>query len=149
MRAFCMMLMAWILAGCAAVPGAGSQGDPAPVVAATSAWREAYDSRDAARIVALYDQDAVLWGTRAKQIAATPAAILDYFKDAASRPTARVAIQEQYARIYGDVGVNSGHYTFSEVRNGVAISRPARFTLVFRNRDGAWRIVAHHSSEVP
>ena len=144
-----MSLVAWSLAGCASGPGAASHADPAPVLAATSAWREAYDSRDASRIVALYDQDAVLWGTRAKQIAATPAAIMDYFKDAARRPTARVAIAEQHVRVYGDVGVSSGYYTFSEVRDGATVSRPARFTLVFRNRDGAWRIVAHHSSEIP
>lgn len=26
---------------------------------------------------------------------------------------------------------------------------PARYTMVFRNRNGKWLIVAHHSSEVP
>jgi uncharacterized protein (TIGR02246 family) len=97
----------------------------------------------------MYDADAVLWGTTAKTVAANPAAIVEYFKDAAKRPNARVIFGEQHIRVYGDVAVSTGHYTFSDVRDGQAVSRPARFTMVFRNRDGRWRIVGHHSSEVP
>jgi hypothetical protein len=97
----------------------------------------------------MYEQDAVLWGTTAKTVAATPATIAEYFKDAAKRPNARVTFGEQHIRVYGDVAVSTGYYTFSDVRDGQAVSRPARFTMVFRNRDGQWRIVGHHSSEVP
>ena len=32
----------------------------------------------------MYDSDAALWGTSSKAVAANPAAIADYFKDAAS-----------------------------------------------------------------
>ena len=53
---------------------------------ATEAWRGAYNSRDPARITAMYDTDAVLWGTTAKKIAPTPEAIHDYFKDAPNAP---------------------------------------------------------------
>ena len=97
----------------------------------------------------MYDSDAVLWGTTAKTVAANPAAIAEYFKDAGKRPKARVVFGEQNIRVYGDVGVNTGYYTFSDVRDGQRVSRPARFTLVFRSRDGLWRIVGHHSSEIP
>ena len=71
------------------------------------------------------------------------------FKDAGKRPNARVTFGEQHLRVYGDVAVNTGYYTFSDVRDGKEVSRPARFTMVFRNRNGKWLIVAHHSSEVP
>lgn len=97
----------------------------------------------------MYAPDAVLWGTSAKIIAASPSAIADYFKDAGKRPNARVEFGEQHARVYGDTGVNSGYYTFSDVREGKTMSAPARFTLVFKNLDGKWLIVAHHSSRAP
>ena len=97
----------------------------------------------------MYDSDAVFWGTTAKVIAANQSAIAEYFKDAAKRPNARVTFAEQHVRHYGDIAVVSGYYTFSDVRDGNQISRPARFTMVFRNHRGDWLIVAHHSSEIP
>ena len=97
----------------------------------------------------MYDADAVLWGTTAKKIAPDPAAIAAYFKDAAKRPNARVTFGEQHLRVYGDMAVSTGYYTFSDVRDGKETARPARYSMVFRERNGAWLIIAHHSSEVP
>jgi len=96
----------------------------------------------------MYESDAVLRGTTAKTVAANPAAVAEYFKDVGKRPNARVAFGEQHIRVYGEVGVNTGYYTFSDVRDGQTVSVPARFTMVFRNRDGKWFIVSHHSSRV-
>ena len=149
MRVLFGVLSVALLSACATSAGVGGIGGTDQVAAATAAWRAAYDSRDPARITAMYDSDAVLWGTTAKTVAANPAAIAEYFKDAGKRPNARVVFGEQNIRVYGDVGVNTGYYTFSDVRDGQPVSRPARFTMVFRNRDGMWRIVGHHSSEVP
>jgi uncharacterized protein (TIGR02246 family) len=140
------LLLVVLFSACAT--GRGTPGQD-QVAAATTAWRAAYDSRDPGRITAMYDADAVLWGTTAKTVAATPAAIAEYFKDAPKRPNARVAFGEQHNRAYGEVAVSTGYYMFSDVRDGQTVSRPARYTMVFRNRDGQWRIVAHHSSVVP
>jgi uncharacterized protein (TIGR02246 family) len=148
MRVLAGLLLVALLPACATSSGGGAGGRD-QVAAATAAWRAAYDSRDPARIVAMYDSEAVLWGTTAKTVAPNPTAIAEYFKDAGQRPNARVAFGEQHIRLYGDVAVNTGYYTFSDVRNGQAVSRPARFTMVFRNRDGKWLIVGHHSSLVP
>src|SRR5512146_292616 len=149
MRVLFVALFVALLSACATgtrVVGTAAQDQAA---AATEAWRAAYDSRDPARITAMYDSDAVFWGTTAKTVAANPAAIAEYFKDAPKNPSARVVFGEQHIRVYGDVTVNTGYYTFSSVRGGQTVSRPARFTMVFRNRDGKWLIVAHHSSFVP
>lgn len=128
---------------------APSSGAPA-VTAATTAWVEAFNSRDPKRIVALYAPDAVFWGTTAKTIATTPAAIWDYFKDAGQRPWTRVAIDAQHPRVYGSIAIVSGSYTFSDVRDGAATNvRPARFTFVFRRDGDRWLVVEHHSSRVP
>jgi uncharacterized protein (TIGR02246 family) len=149
MRALVSFLLAALLSGCATTTGDSGAAGKDQVAAATAAWRAAYDSRDPARITAMYDSDAVLWGTTAKTVAANPAAIAEYFKDAGKRPNARVAFGEQHIRVYGDVAFNTGYYTFSDVQDGQTVSRQARFTMAFRNRDGKWLIVAHHSSRVP
>jgi uncharacterized protein (TIGR02246 family) len=119
------------------------------VVEATAAWVAAYNSRDPARITAQYDAEAVLWGTTSTSIRTTPAAIADYFKDAQKRPDARVAVTEQVVRVVGEMAVSTGSYTFTDVREGKNVTTPARFTLVFQNRNGRWIIVSHHSSRVP
>jgi uncharacterized protein (TIGR02246 family) len=149
MYAILALLSVALFSACATGAGGREALGQDQVAAATSAWRAAYDSRDPGRITAMYDADAVFWGTTAKTVAASPATIGEYFKDAAKRPNASVTFGEQHIRVYGEVAVNTGHYTFSDVRDGQAVSRPARFTMVFRNRDGQWRIVSHHSSEVP
>ena len=149
MRALYAVLLVALLLASATVSGSSGTGGKDEVAAATAAWRAAYDSRDPARIAAMYDPDAVLWGTTSKTVAPDPAAIAEYFKDAGKRPNARVTFGDQHIRAYGEVGINTGYYTFSDVRDGMQISIPARFTMVFRNRGGKWVIVAHHSSRVP
>ena len=113
---------------------------------ATAAWVAAYNSRDPARIAAMYEPDAVLWGTAARTISPTPDSIAAYFKDAGKRPNARVDIVEQHIRILGDSAFNSGSYTFSNYDGDKAVQSPSRFTFVFHKRNGQWRIVHHHSS---
>ena len=115
------------------------------VAAATAAWAAAFNSRDAARITALYDLNAVLWGTTAKTLATTPAAIAEYFKDAAKMPELRVAFGEQNIRVFGDMAINTGSYAFRFPKGEVS----ARYTFVFRFHDGRWHIVEHHSSRLP
>jgi uncharacterized protein (TIGR02246 family) len=149
MRVLVVALSVAFLSACATGTSVRGTDGKDQVSAATAAWRAAYDSREPARITAMYESDAVLWGTTAKTVAAIPAAVAEYFKDAGKRPNARVAFGEQHIRVYGDVGVNTGYYTFSDVRDGQTVSVPARFTMVFRNRDGKWLVVAHHSSRVP
>jgi len=149
MRVLFGLLLVALLSACATSSGGGGTTGPDQASAATATWRSAYNSRDPARITAMYDSDAVLWGTTAKKVAPNPSAIAEYFKDAGKRPNARVTFGEQHLRVYGDVAVSTGYYTFSDVRDGKEMSRPARYTMVFLNRNGTWLIVAHHSSEVP
>jgi uncharacterized protein (TIGR02246 family) len=143
------VLLVALLSACATGTGGGGTSGNDEAAGATAAWRAAYNSRDPARITAMYDSDAVLWGTTAKTVAPNPSAIAEYFKDAGKRPNARVTFGEQYLRVYGNIAVNTGYYTFSDVQDGKEVSRPARYTMVFRNRNGKWFIVAHHSSRVP
>jgi hypothetical protein len=47
------------------------------------------------------------------------------------------------------MAIDSGLYNFFFVREGKALLVPARYTFVYRKRDGKWLIVEHHSSRVP
>jgi hypothetical protein len=64
-------------------------------------------------------------------------------------PEFKGSIGEQRVRIYGDIAINSGTYSFNNVRDGKPVTTAARFSFVYRNRDGRWVIVDHHSSAVP
>ena len=119
------------------------------IAATTAAWVDAFNTGDAARIASLYDPEAVLIGTTAKQPVAGTAAITAYFREAAGGATARVALGEHRARAYGDVAIDSGLYSFFFVRDGKPVLVPARYTFVYRKRGGKWLIVEHHSSRVP
>jgi len=119
------------------------------VAAATKAWADAFNSRDPEKVVALYDAEAVLWGTVSPTLRDTPDAIRDYFKGMPNNPQARVELGEQRIRVYGDIAINTGLYTVSNVRDGQPVTTPARFSFMYRHKDGRWMIVDHHSSAVP
>ena len=143
-----VVTLTWLLILVApSLPLAGPKED---VSAATQAWIDGMNSHNAELVVALYDAEAVLWGTRSSTLRDTPATVRDYFKILQTVPPSyKVVLAEQRVRIYGDIAINTGTYTFSEDRDGKPITRPARFSFVYRNRDGRWLIVDHHSSAVP
>lgn len=120
------------------------------IVAATQAWADAFNSRQMDRVLAQYAPDAVLWGTRSQIVRDTPDLIRDYFSNMPTQPHTRVALGESRIRLFGDVAINTGYYTFTgRAADGTPTTSPARHTLVFAKRDGRWIIVEHHSSSVP
>ena len=120
------------------------------VAAATQAWIDGMNSHNKDVVVALYDKEAALWGTRSPTLRDNPAAVGEYFKilDTVA-PSYKVNLDEQRIRVYGDIAINTGRYTFSEIKDDKPLVRPARFSFVFVNRNGHWMIVDHHSSAVP
>jgi uncharacterized protein (TIGR02246 family) len=147
MKRTSILLASFLILGSASLVQAGPKED---VAAATQAWIDAMGSHDPERVVALYDSEAVLWGTRSPTLRDTPATVRDYFNILKTVPPSyKAVLGEQRIRIYGDIAINTWTYTFSEVRDGKPIDRPARFSFVYRNRGGRWLIVDHHSSAVP
>ena len=142
----------------AAQPGAATAAAPAaaadspskdPIAAATAAWVEAFNSRDAARLSALYDADAVLTDASESGPRVGAAAIAQYYKDVARRPTQRVALGERSTRRFGDTAIDSGTLTYFEMRDGTATTTPGRYSVTYQNRGGKWLIVDHHTSSAP
>lgn len=123
------------------------------VTAAMNAWRDnlkVSTAADPSKITSLYAKDAILWGTISPTIRATPALINDYFVNAYKKlPKLTVVFKEPHIRVFGDVALNSGYYTFNYEKEGKMVDLPARYTFAYAKRGGKWVIVDHHSSGMP
>ena len=117
--------------------------------AATAAWVDAFNKRDAARLNALYDAEAVLSDAAEPRPRVGSTAIGDYYKTVAKRTTQRVALGERNVRLLGDTAIDSGTLTFFEMRDGNATTTPGRYSLTYQKRGGKWLIVDHQSSPAP
>lgn len=105
------------------------------------AWIAAFNSHDLDRHMALYTEDASLFGsTDALQVGRE--AIRAYF--AARGPGVRVRNypMPHVRQIAADVAVTAGHVDFAD---GDTPS-PYRMTWVLVRRDGNWQITQHHGS---
>jgi uncharacterized protein (TIGR02246 family) len=111
-------------------------------------WNQALQTGDPDQVVACYATDAILVPTLSPRVRHTHEEIRDYFVHFLSKqPVGRIV--EQNVRVYGDCAINSGLYTFAVVDSAQSRGVPARFTFVYRQVDGEWRIVEHHSSLLP
>jgi uncharacterized protein (TIGR02246 family) len=125
-------------------------GDKDEVVAAGEKWAAIFVDDNPDSMLALYDDEAVLWGTLSSTRLAGKQALRGYFERAfTALPGHRVAFGDQHIRVYGDIAINTGYYTFSYVKDGETKTLPARYSFVYRKRDGKWLIVDHHSSAMP
>ena len=103
------LILAIILLGSAPTAWAGAKED---VAAATAKWAEVFTDDNPDPILALYDKEAVLWGTLSPTRRDDPAAIRDYFVRAfKALPGHKVTFGDQYIRVYGDTAINTGYYT--------------------------------------
>ena len=99
----------------------------AEVAAATLAWGQALGGDDPEKVLTLYSDDAVLWGTLSPIVRSDRAALRDYFVTAFKvLPGLKVVFGDQLIRVYGNAAVNTGYYTFSYVKDGESKSLPAR-----------------------
>ena len=122
----------------------------AEVAAATLAWGQALDADDPGKVLPLYADDAVLWGTLSPTVRSERAALRDYFVTAFKvLPGLKVAFGDQLIRVYGSTAVNTGYYTFSYVKDGETKNLPARYSFTYVKSGERWLIVDHHSSAMP
>ena len=136
-----------VLLSLATVASAGPKED---VAAATSTWAAALGEDDPDKVLPLYADDAVFWGTLSPTLRSDRAALRDYFVTAFKvLPGLKVAFGDELIRVYGGTAVNTGYYTFSYVKDGEAKSLPARYSFTYVKRGDRWLIVDHHSSAMP
>ena len=136
-----------VLLSLAHVASAGPKED---VAAAALTWARALGEDDPDKVLPLYSDDAVLWGTLSPTLRSDRAALRDYFVTAFKvLPGLKVAFGGQLIRVYGGTAVNTGYYTFSYVKDGEAKSLPARYSFTYVKIGNSWLIVDHHSSAMP
>lgn len=120
------------------------------VAATASRWAQALGEDDPEKVLPLYADDAVLWGTLSPTVRADRTALRDYFVGAfKALPGLKVTFGEQLIRVYGTTAVNTGYYTFSYVKDGETKSWPARYSFTYVKNGDIWQIVDHHSSAMP
>jgi len=111
-------------------------------------WNKALQTGDPDKVVACYAVDAILLPTLSAKVRHNHDEIRDYFVQFLSKkPNGRIT--EQNIRIYDNIAINSGLYTFSVTENGVQTDVAARFTFVYRKHEDGWLIIEHHSSLLP
>lgn len=148
MRLPFMLVAAGFLGGCQTMqPPASTKQD---VAAAVRAWVDAVNKCDPDRIAALYDRDAVLWGTTSPVIISTPDGIRRYFDQVCASPAKlKITVQEEHIRVHGEIAINSGAYSLALQRDGKTAPLPARFSFTYRKSGDQWLIADHHSSLMP
>ncbi len=123
--------------------------DPKAVAALFDDWNFALSSLDASQVVQRYWPNAVLLPTVSNTPRTNAAMIGDYFEHfVAKRPRGRIDTRT----IQGgcNMAMDMGTYTFSLMDDkGVTSEVAARYTFIYQYRDGAWKILHHHSSAMP
>jgi uncharacterized protein (TIGR02246 family) len=111
-------------------------------------WNDALQTGDPDKVVACYAPDAILLPTVSAKVRHNHEEIRDYFVHfLAKKPNGRIT--EDNIRVFGDIAINSGLYTFSLTESGAQSDVAARFTFVYRKSEDGWLIIEHHSSILP
>lgn len=108
-------------------------------------WNKALQTADVKKVAKLYESDAVLLPTISNKVRHNTKEIEAYFvRFLALGPKGE--IDESNVRIFDQLAINSGIYTFT-FNSGEVVQ--ARFTFVYRWNGQRWKIVEHHSSQMP
>ena len=111
-------------------------------------WNSALKTGNPDNVVSCYAEDAILLPTVSARVHRNHEEIRDYFVFfLTKKPVGKIT--EQNIRIYGDIAVNSGLYTFTLTVGGLTTDAAARFTFVYRKHKKSWLIIEHHSSVLP
>lgn len=115
------------------------------ILALFARWNQALQTGDPKQVAALYAENGILLPTVSNQVRHNHEEIEDYFVHfLAKKPVGK--IDEANVRIFADVAMNAGVYTFT-FEGGATVQ--ARFSFVYRWDGQQWLIVEHHSSQMP
>lgn len=116
------------------------------ILALFDQWNASLATGNPAEVAANYAPDAVLLPTVSNRVRLTDEERIDYFEHfLALQPVGN--LDHSNVRVFDDVAINSGIYTF---RFSDGSSAQARYTFVYKQQtDGRWLITEHHSSLMP
>lgn len=108
-------------------------------------WNNALQTGNPKKVAELYESNGILLPTVSNKVRHNHKEIEDYFVHfLAKGPVGK--IDEANVRIFGQLAINSGIYTFT-FADGNTVT--ARFSFVYRWNGERWMIVEHHSSQMP
>lgn len=116
-------------------------------------WNGALASGDPEKVADLYADDGVLLPTVSNSVRSTRDGLLDYFTNFLKLEPQGVideyGIRQEAADDDGEACVisNSGIYTFTFGADGRTVQ--ARYTYVYKKVGDEWKILSHHSSQLP
>ena len=124
--------------------------DVSQVLQAQTNWEEAIESLDIERVLALYHPDhPCLWGTVAGVRRDTIDHIRNYFEHFLAKEIMVVTFDQPHVRVFGDIAINSGYYSFDWEVDGGKQFVEARYSFTYQRVGDEWLIVDHHSSAMP
>jgi len=108
-------------------------------------WNNALQTGEPKQVASLYEVDGILLPTVSNKVRHNHKEVEDYFVQfLAKGPQGK--IDEANIRIFSEIAINSGVYTFS-FNDGSTVQ--ARYTFVYRWNGEHWKIIEHHSSAMP
>jgi len=120
------------------------------IAAIAKEWSAAFDEHNVDRILKLYSSDALLWGTNGTSLRTKPAEIRAFFESAFRIPNIAVTFDSQTIRVFGNVAVVAGNYTFTGRNDNDPIQEsPARYSFTLIREGTRWLIIDHNSSLMP
>ncbi|MCO7226642.1 SgcJ/EcaC family oxidoreductase [Pleionea sp. CnH1-48] len=108
-------------------------------------WNQALQTGDPQKVVALYDENAILLPTISNQVRRTQEERADYFVQFLAKGP-KGELEAPNVRIFNKIAINSGVYNFS-FNDGSTVK--ARYTFVYQWNGEKWLIIEHHSSAMP
>jgi uncharacterized protein (TIGR02246 family) len=113
-----------------------------------SRWNTSLQTGKPSEVVKNYATDAVLLPTVSNKVRRNHGEIQDYFVSFLTlKPKGQ--IDERKVRVFCDIAIDSGIYTFDLTSNGKVSQTKARYTFVYKKTGNNWLIVEHHSSVLP
>jgi len=107
-------------------------------------WNATLQTGDPKQVAAMYA--GLLLPTVSPLVRHNHAEIEDYFVHfLAKNPVGTIT----NVRVYGDIAINSGLYTFTLDGDESRVEVEARFTYVYKKEGDDWLILEHHSSLLP
>ena len=115
-----------------------------------SLWMEALQRRSADALTELYSDQAVLIPTLAPDLQRSPHALHQYFTMLTTREELRVVLLQEDFRMLGkNAAIHAGIYRFEFRDDAGKQCLPARFTFIYGREGAEWKILHHHSSQLP
>lgn len=132
--------------------GVYAETDQAAVEKVYYSWCESIGKArgEAEKVVKYYAPGAILLPTLSPDILVnTQNGLNAYFTNLTSNPNIKCIPHKLITMMEGNIAINSGTYTFSYGEKGETIIIPARFTFIYKKIGNDWKIITHHSSQLP